>query len=279
MGPGNIKRTEYAIMLKRFLLFLVFINLGTLPFFSMDCLSKSERVTPAVKVIDEWGPSVVNIATEKVALLNQQPFWKEYGTMFDTDYTKFMHRYHFSKLRLKGIGSGVIVHSDGVIVTNAHVVNMASKIFIVFNNGVSVEGKVILSNQKDDLAFVTINPPYNLNPIKLADPEKIMIGETVISIGNPFGLENSVSVGVVSGKNRNFITPKAGHTLRDLIQTDASINMGSSGGALLNLDGELIGVNLAVAEQAQSIAFAVSVKKIHDGIAYYNELKTQGRWN
>ena len=98
-----------------------------------------------------------------------------------------------------------------------------------------------------------------------------MIGETVVAIGNPLGLQNSVTVGVISGKDRTFLLPGTNHALDGLIQSDASINPGNSGGALLNLDGELIGVNLAVAQNAQNIGFAVPVKTVIGILKAYNQ--------
>lgn len=246
-----------------------------------QALASNLRETPVVQVVRDWSPSVVNISTERVLYLKQQPFWNGYGPMFDDKFSDFVNRNTQTiqkEVRLKGIGSGVIIHDDGVIVTNAHVVNMASKVYVVFSDGVTCDGEVILINQVDDLAFVKVKPPHQLKSVHLANPDDIRIGETVISIGNPFGLENSVSAGIISGKARNFALPKTQHLFTDLVQTDVSINLGSSGGALLNLDGELVGVNLAVIEQAQNIAFAVSVRKIKDGLDYYKSLKEQGRF-
>jgi len=106
--------------------------------------------------------------------------------------------------------------------------------------------------------------------MRFADTEKLMIGETVIAVGNPLGLENSVTVGVLSGIDRAFASPQCGYVCSGLLQTDASINPGNSGGALLNLDGELVGINLAVVQHAQNIGFAVPASKI---ILMLNELR------
>ena len=236
----------------------------------------STRKTPAVEVVQDWGPSVVNISTERVALLRNQSFWGNYGSAYDQMYEDYSNQHPgYKAVTMKNIGSGVIIRKEGVIVTNAHVINMASKIFVRFSNGKSAEGKVILENQKDDLAFVKIDPPFELKEIKLADPKDVSAGETVVAIGSPIGLENSVSLGVVSGKGRSFVLPNTDHTFGDLIQTDASINLGSSGGALLNLDGELVGVNLAVVTNAQGVAFAVSSGKIAAGLKIYDAQKNE----
>lgn len=181
----------------------------------------------------------------------------------------------YNAVKLNNIGSGVVIREEGVIVTNAHVVNMANKVFVRFADGKTVEGKVILENQNEDLAFIKIDPPMKLKAVKLADHKEIMTGESVVAIGSPIGLQNSVSLGVISAKGRSFSLPGSKHVFGDLIQTDASINIGSSGGALLNLDGELVGVNLAVVTDAQNIAFAVSTEKIAAGLEVYDRQKNR----
>lgn len=234
---------------------------------------ESSRHTPVVDVVKSWSPSVVNISTEKIAFLRRQPFWGDYGDAFDSFFKEFYGRgqQQVAAVTLRSVGSGVVIDKEGLIVTNAHVVNMASKIFVIFQNGKTVEGKTVLLNQRDDLAFVKIDPPFPLNPVTLADPEEMMTGETVVAIGNPYGLGNSVSAGVVSGLGRFFKLPYSSHVFSGLVQTDASINVGSSGGALLNLDGQLVGINLAIIQNAQNIAFAVSSSRIKDGLDFYEE--------
>ena len=228
------------------------------------------RHTAVVDVVRNWSPSVVNISTEKIVLLRRQPFWGDYGDAFDSFFKEFYGpAQQFRAVRLRSIGSGVILHPEVLTVTNAHVINMASTVFAVFQNGKTVGGRGVLINQRDDLAFVKIDPPFPLKPVTLADQNDIMTGETVVAIGNPYGLGNSVSVGVVSGTSRFFALPSSRHVFTDLIQTDASINVGSSGGALLNLDGQLVGINLAIIQNAQNIAFAVSPGKIKEGLNFY----------
>ncbi len=261
-NEANMKKISAAV-----LILLLFSN----PAFAIS----SKRQTPAVEVVRNWGASVVNISTERVSLLRKQSFWGNYGGAFDQMYEDYAQQHPgYSAVKLKNIGSGVIVHKEGIIVTNAHVVNMASKIFVRFSNGQTAEGQVILENQKDDLAFIKINPPFELKEVKLADSKDVTPGETVVAIGSPIGLENSVSLGVVSGKGRSFVLPNSRHIFEQLVQTDASINLGSSGGALLNLDGELVGVNLAVVTNAQNIAFAVSSEKIAAGLDVYEAQKS-----
>jgi serine protease Do len=253
-------------------LVLFAVSGGTAAFGVQD---ESPRNSPVVKVVKEWSPSVVNISTERVVLLKQQqPYQQAYAGAFD-EFFKQNAQQAVSTMKLKGIGSGVIVSKDGLIVTNAHVVNMASKIYVILSDGVTAEATVPAASPSDDIAILKITPPENLKPIKIADD--VMIGETVVSIGNPFGLENSVSAGIISGTNRSFSLPMQNLNFTGLLQTDASINIGSSGGALLNLEGELVGINLAVVQGAQSIAFAIPAPRIKDILRQYDEYlkKTQ----
>ncbi|HPM42563.1 MAG TPA: trypsin-like peptidase domain-containing protein [Candidatus Omnitrophota bacterium] len=227
------------------------------------------RNTPVVKVIREWAPSVVNISTEKTVLLQANPNYKQFGNFFDDFYKDYFLKTQ-STMKLKGVGSGVIVSGSGLIVTNAHVVNMASKVYVVMHDGATYEATLAAINPKSDLALLKINSADKLKPVKLADD--VMIGETVVAIGNPLGLENSVSVGVISGLGRKITTQPTGQVVFDgLIQTDASINIGSSGGALLNLEGRLVGINIAVVQGAQSLGFAVSYDKIKSILKDYED--------
>jgi serine protease Do len=227
------------------------------------CTLRGSRQTPIVKIVREYAPAVVNIRTETIMDLKEYPEWGQYGEQLDLflkDY--FGEDYSEGTLKYKSVGSGVIVRKDGLIVTNAHVIQKASTIFVVLLDGTIVPATVIEISQADDLALIKTEPPYPFREIRFADIGELMIGETVIAIGNPLGLENSVTVGVISGKERSFTNPECEYACTGLLQTDASINPGNSGGALLNLDGELIGVNLAVVQDAQNIGFAIPVNKV-----------------
>ncbi len=230
---------------------------------------KASRETPIVEVVREWGPSVVNISTEKIISLQHEPFWSAYAEDMDRLMEEYQRRYEMRRLKLVSIGSGVIIDESGLVVTNAHVVKMASQIFVTFSDGTRVEARLLFIRHQDDLAILGVEPPFELKSIPLAKEDSLLIGETVIAIGNPFGLENTVTTGVLSGKNRNFYVPRMGHVFSGLIQTDAAMNLGSSGGALLNVDGELIGINLTVAADSQGIGFAVSSEKIRDILQQY----------
>lgn len=234
----------------------------------------SVRQTPIVKVVKDTAESVVNISTEHIILLRQNPHWGVYGNDFDVFFDQFSTFHGMaSALKLKSVGSGVIVDKTGLIVTNAHVINMASSIFVILNDGTQVKGEAVYENRDDDLAFIKIVPPKPLVEAVLGQTDDLMLGETVVAIGNPLGLENTVTSGIISGKSRKFHSPQGNFMMGDMIQIDAPINPGNSGGALFNLSGKLIGINVAVVQYSQSIGFAVPVEKLKKNIDEYKSNK------
>jgi len=238
--------------------------------------AQNVRETPVVQVVRDFGPAVVNIGTERIILLRGRPQWGDYGSAFDAFFEDFQ-RTIVSAFKTHSVGSGVVVRADGLVVTNAHVVHMTSKVFVILKDGTALEADVAGESLPDDLALVTLRVPQPLQAVKLAEPQDVLIGETVVAIGNPYGLENSVTVGVVSGKNRNFSAGDGGPSFTELIQTDAPINPGNSGGALLNLDGELVGINLAVVKEAQNIGFAIPSSKVRAMLESFDRLARKRR--
>jgi serine protease Do len=223
----------------------------------------STRETPVVKVIKKNAPMVVNLRTERVVDLKEHPQWGRYGEQLD----RFLRQYFgddYSEgiLKLKSLGSGVIIGDKGLIVTNAHVVQKASSIYVVLRDGTVSEAQVVRVNTADDLAIIRTDIRQPVRKIRFANMKDLMIGETVIAIGNPLGLENSVTVGVLSGINRMFKNLECEYECGGLLQIDAPINPGNSGGALFNTDGELVGINLAIVAGAQNIGFAVPVSRV-----------------
>ena len=242
-------------------LFVLFALLLFTNSYSAD--GKSRRETPIVKVVREYAPVVVNIRTERIVDLKEHPDWGKYGERLDTFLKEYFGAmYSKGTLSLKSLGSGVILNNGGLIVTNAHVVHRANTIFVVLKDGSVLQSKVVGVSRDVDLAFIKTKLPYPVKEIRFADSRNFMIGETVIAIGNPLGLENSVTVGVLSGIDRTFSNKQCEYACSGLIQLDAPINPGNSGGALLNLDGELVGINLAVVSGAQGIGFAIPVNRI-----------------
>lgn len=231
-------------------------------------VSLNLRETPIVGLVRQNAGAVVNIATEQIVLLRESPAWGPYGSEFDSLFDQFFGA-RSRALKLKSVGSGVIIDDQGIVVTNAHVVHMAKNIFVILNDGTSVSGKLVYENIHSDLALIKIKPSKPLTKVVLARDDDIIIGETVVAIGNPLGLENSVTAGIISGKEREITSLWGQKIASDLLQTDAPINPGNSGGALMNLNGELIGINMAVVQNSQSIGFAIPVKKVREAIAAY----------
>ncbi|ACL68826.1 S1C family serine protease [Halothermothrix orenii] len=177
----------------------------------------------------------------------------------------------------EGFGTGFIVSKDGYIVTNEHVIHGAEKIEVTIKGfDKPVPAEIAWSDFSLDLAVLKVNVDRDLTPIKLGDSDKIRPGDWVIAIGNPFGFEHTVTIGVVSALGRPIQIPTQDgqvRTYRNLIQTDAAINPGNSGGPLLNIDGEVIGINTAVSAQGQGIGFAIPANEVKEIV---NDLKTKG---
>jgi len=155
------------------------------------------------------------------------------------------------------IGTGIIFDERGYIVTNRHVVGGNPKVNVRLHDNTDLVGTVLVAETRWDLAVVQIKAGRELQAMPFGPVDDLMVGETVIAVGHPFGYQNTVSTGIISALKREITMP-SGDTITDLIQTDASINPGNSGGPLLNIDGELIGVNVALREGAQGIAFAIN---------------------
>jgi serine protease Do len=153
-------------------------------------------------------------------------------------------------------GTGIIIDKRGVIVTNHHVVGKAKEVIVLLRDGTKVKGQVVVDRPELDLAFVTVSVKNDLPAIPPMKTGDVLLGESVIAIGHPLGYTNTVSAGIVSSLGREIELP-SGSTLTNLIQTNAAINPGNSGGPLLNINGELIGINCAVRADAQGIAFSI----------------------
>jgi serine protease Do len=164
------------------------------------------------------------------------------------------------------VGTGVVVDGRGYVVTNRHVVTGAERITIRTADGDEYAAKIYTEDALHDLAILTLSGVQRLPELAFAPSSDLMVGETVIAVGHPFGYTNTVSTGIVSAVGREVTMP-GGETLTNLIQTDASINPGNSGGPLLNINGELVGINVALREGAQGIAFALPAESVQRVLA------------
>jgi len=237
---------NHRLFFSLFLLFLV------LP---LHQASGAQRRSPIVIAVEKVGPAVVNISTTVKSRVS--PFFAFPGNDFFKDFFPEM----FSReLTRTSLGSGVIIDGrNGYIVTNHHVISGASKIKVVTSDKKEYQAILLGSVPCLDLALLQVVNPEGLPEIRMGNSDDLMIGETVIAIGNPFGLSHTVTTGVVSAINRSV---RAGDQVyRNFIQTDASINPGNSGGPLLNIEGNLIGINTAIYQKAQGIGFSIPINK------------------
>jgi serine protease Do len=224
------------------------------------------------KLVKEISPAVVNISTtrsfkrEKKKGFSGNPFFEFYEKFFGELPKHFRNR---------GLGSGFVIHPQGYILTNHHVVENADEVKVKFIDEREYTARIIGSDPKTDIALIKIDPKEDLPVAALGDSDRLEVGEWVVAIGNPFGLHNTVTAGIVSAKERRGIHPD-GRELpyADFIQTDASINPGNSGGPLLNLKGEVVGINTAINAAGQGIGFAIPVNMVK---VLLPQLKARGR--
>jgi len=203
------------------------------------------------------GPAVVRIDTTATTQV-QNPFFN------DPFFQQFFGQNAQPQTQTQqALGSGFLISADGYLLTNQHVIDGAQTIKVtMMGQAQSVDAQVVGSDKDLDLAVLKINAGSNLPYLKLGNSDKIRLGDWAIAIGNPYGLDHTVTVGVISAKGRSMTIESRSY--RNLLQTDASINPGNSGGPLLDLAGEVIGINTAVNEDAQGIGFAIPSNTVQD---------------
>jgi serine protease Do len=219
------------------------------------------RENNVVKAVRKASPAVVNISSQYEIRKNSNPF-SGYG--MDPLIEKFFRDFFSPELERRekrtSLGSGVIIDGTrGLVLTNTHVVEKATTISVSLNDQHEFDATIVGMDPDSDLAVLKIESDRVLPSIQMGNSDDIMIGESVIAIGNPFGFSHTVTTGVVSSVNRSIKT--AERIFHRFIQTDASINPGNSGGPLLNINGALIGINTAIYAQAQGIGFAIPINR------------------
>jgi serine protease Do len=225
-------------------------------------------------------PAVVNISTSKTykgrsfgTPFGRSPFGGSPfgGSPFGDDFfDRFFGDMPRREFKQRSLGSGFIISNDGYIFTNNHVVEQADTILVKISDGKEYEAKVIGTDANTDIALIKIKPSNSLPVAEIGDSEKVKVGEWVIAIGNPFGLDATVTAGIVSAKGRVI----GAGPYDNFIQTDASINPGNSGGPLFNMEGKVIGINTAIVAQGQGIGFAIPINMAKSILA---DLKTKGK--
>lgn len=234
------------------------------------------RKTPVVQAVSKTLSSVVNIRTETVVEVRDpftelfQDFWNPY------------YRQPRQDVR-RSLGSGVVIHAEGYVLTNDHVVRRATKIRVKFADGREFEADRVAYDQRSDLALLKIKVPKGLDnkfqTIKFGRDSDLLLGETVIALGNPFGLGGSVSQGILSSRDRQAPREREILDIENWLQTDAAINPGNSGGPLINLNGELIGINVAVHRKGQGIGFAIPIARVQESLGeFFAPEQLRGLW-
>jgi serine protease Do len=279
----------YKKIVKRSVLGLAFLVLLFGLFFCMDSnransLPKSDKLTTArslgqafVEVAKKVQPAVVNVTTEKT--ITMKP-WERFGDDFfkGSPFEDFFRGFGFPprergreyRQKQRSGGSGVIVDKEGYILTNNHVVEGADKVKVRLNDGREFTATVKGQDPRTDLSVLHIKAK-DLPVAILGDSDKLEVGEWAIAIGSPFGLEHTVTVGVISAKGRSGLGTG---TYEDFIQTDASINPGNSGGPLINIDGEVVGINAMIIQPGTGIGFAIPINMAKQIL---NDLIKQGK--
>ncbi len=220
---------------------------------------REARINPVVKAIARVLPSVVNLSTEKMVDFGNG----NSGVPITVDPQEIQ----LGQQTAYSLGSGSLIDSSGLIVTSAHVVYRAIKINATLHDGRNFIAEVLAADELNDIAMLKINvADENLIPIPLASPGDLLLGETVIVVGNPYGLGNTITQGVLSAIGRK-VTHNDKLLFADLLQTDAAVYPGSSGGPLINITGSMIGLNSAMLKEEKSINFAIPLQRIENVIA------------
>ncbi len=247
------------------------------PVASAGAVMDGPKGTPVsfADLVDKLKPSVVNISTTKT--IRSGGFRSPFGDpsldrFFGSEdfFNRFFGDMPQREFKQRSLGSGFIISADGYIFTNNHVIEQADKILVKLSDGKEYEAKVIGRDAKTDIALIKIKPSENLPLAEMGDSEKLRVGEWVVAIGNPFGLEQTVTAGIISAKGRVI----GAGPYDNFIQTDASINPGNSGGPLFSLDGKVIGINTAIVAQGQGIGFAIPINSAKEMLP---DLKAKGK--
>lgn len=225
--------------------------------------AQQKRVTPVVEVVRDEAEAVVAITATHVVTQSQSIF-----DVFDVP----------RAIERSSIGSGSVLHEAGYVLTNAHVVAQASELSVTLRGGRELPAHVVAALPNEDLAILKADVPrgVELATVTLGESDDLMVGETVVAIGAPVGLQNTVTAGIISALERE-ISPARGVSFKGLVQTDAAINPGNSGGPLFNVVGEQIGVTTAIRGDAQNVGFAIPVGKVRALLPKLLAVESRGR--
>ncbi len=269
---------------KRFVLLFILIAIGTMITFGSGCDNKKREKGKSevigfpqsfTELAEKVRPAVVNISTTTTVHVPGHPYRHFFGPREEGPFGDFFRRFFGDipdrEFKQQSLGSGVIVDKNGYILTNNHVVEKADEIKVKSSEGKEYKAKVIGRDPKTDLALIKISSLFaDLHTLPLGDSDKVKVGEWVLAVGNPFGLEHTVTKGIISATGRVI----GSGPYDNFLQTDAPINPGNSGGPLINLRGEVIGINTAIVASGQGIGFAIPINMAKQILA---QLKESGK--
>ena len=268
---------KYGLMRGSYLIITVLSIYASGLLAAAECTARQlNRETPVVLAVRKVSPAVVNISSVYQVRKRTGPF-SGFGLnpFFEEFFKDFFDPRFERRQRHTSLGSGVIIDGEkGLILTNAHVIQKTASIKVMLQDEGEFEAKIVGADPDSDLAVLKIDAENKLPDVTMGNSDDLMIGETVIAIGNPFGFSHTVTTGVVSALDRSIRSED--RVYHDFIQIDASINPGNSGGPLLNINGDLIGINTAIYAKAQGIGFAIPIskaRKIISDLIQYGEVK------
>ena len=241
-----------------------------------EYIPQTTQEQKVINVVKENSPSVVSVVIMKEVAVYEQEYYDPLGTGIFIIPKQIKTGTEKQQI---GAGTGFIVSEDGLVLTNKHVAyDDKAEYIVIMNDGKEYPAKILAKDPVQDLAIMKIEATTKFKALTLGSAEDIQIGQSVIAIGNALGeFQNTVSVGVISGLGRTVVASGGSvgtETLEDIIQTDAAINKGNSGGPLLNLRGEVIGINTAISSSGQNISFAISIDKAKRNI---EQVKSSGK--
>ncbi len=223
--------------------------------FPLTPAEAAQRRTAVVEAVAKVRDAVVNIRTEQIVRRSSSPFFGFGDSIFDQFFSEMFPARSY---QTQSLGSGVIINANGYILTNAHVINKASRIFVALpDRRKELEAILVGKDSRIDLAVLKIEEPGSYPFLEPARSDDLLLGESVIAIGNPLGLGHSITTGIISSTQRRIQVADTYSSV--FIQSDTLINPGNSGGPLININGELIGINTAIARQAQGIGFSIPI--------------------
>lgn len=260
---------------KTILVLLVFILTSSISFIA--CENKKEGAEfvgfpqSFADLAEKVKPAVVNIRTETTVRFPGSPFshfYNQKSSPFDDLFRRFFNDQPDREFKQRSLGSGFIIDKEGFIITNNHMVEKAEEIKLKLVDGREFDAKVVGRDPKTDLALIKISSLFKDLPVlSLGDSDKIRVGDWVLAVGNPFGLEHTVTQGIISARGRAI----GAGPYDNFLQTDAPINPGNSGGPLVNLKGEVIGINSAIIASGQGIGFAIPINMAKSVISQIKE--------